>query len=99
MHRVKPPTHLKARTTVRGMRLSWQASPQTGAAGYQVYRAATELGPYARLTESPLEACEFTDPQGVPGNHYMVRAIALQLTPTGSYYNASQAAFVTLQKP
>ena len=92
MHRVRPPLHLKARTTTRGMRLSWQAAPQAGVT-YHVYRAATELGPYERLTELPIEAREFTDPQGAPGNHYMVRAIALQLTPTGSYYNASQAAF------
>ena len=92
MHRVRPPTHLKARTTARGMRLSWQASPQAGVL-YHVYRAATELGPYARLTESPIKARAFTDPQGTVCHDYMVRAIALQLTPTGSYYNASQAAF------
>ena len=97
MHRVRPPTHLKVRATVRGMRLSWQASPQAGVR-YHVYRAAMELGPYERLTESPIKTRAFTDPQGAADNQYMVRAIALQLTPTGSYYNASQAAFAKFSK-
>ena len=79
------------------MRLSWQASPQAGVR-YHVYRAAMELGPYERLTESPIKTRAFTDPQGAADNQYMVRAIALQLTPTGSYYNASQAAFAKFSK-
>ncbi len=92
MHRVLPPADLR----VAGQSLKWRASPQPKVS-YHVYRAATEFGPYERLTPMTIEDCEFTDRNGQPGQFYMVRAVALQATPTGSYYNASQGAFARNQ--
>jgi hypothetical protein len=88
LHRVLPPSDLR----VTGRHLRWRKSPQPGVR-YHVYRAETEFGSYERLTPETVDDCEFTDRDGKPGQFYMVRAVALQPTPTGSYYNASQGAF------
>ncbi len=92
MHRVPPPTELRVGRRRRMSDLSWHPSVQSGVR-YHVYRAAQALGPYERLTDTPIAACEYRDRHGAPGQHYLVRAVALQHTPTGSYYNLSQGAF------
>ncbi len=88
LHRLLPPSELR----VTGQSLKWHASPQPEVR-YHVYRAAAELGPYERLTREMIADCEFIDSGGRPGHFYMVRAVALQMTPTGSYFNASQGTF------
>lgn len=88
MHRVPPPKELRVSPRPGGMHLQWRRS--TGR--YHVYRGATEFGPYERLTVEPIAEDEFVDAVGKSGQHYMVRAVALQPATAGSYYNASQAA-------
>ncbi|MDP6810879.1 MAG: sugar-binding protein [Kiritimatiellia bacterium] len=92
LHRVAPPSNLQIRDAGRGMGLSWAGSPRK-VVGYHVYRARSEFGPYARLTERPVTALTFDDPDGTPEHCYQVRAIALQRSTTGTYYNSSQGAF------
>ena len=74
---VAPPTELK----VKGGVLTWKAAAEP-VLGYYVYRDGQ------RLTPQPLAGLRFKDTQ--PGHQYMVRAVKLQRTPTGSYYNLSQ---------
>ena len=93
LHRVAPPSALR----LEAGQLRWQASPQM-VRGYHVYRAASEFGPYERLTPTPIPACEFHDAAGSPEHHYQVRAVAWQSTPTGYYENASQGVFVSPAK-
>jgi hypothetical protein len=89
MHRVSPPGTVQARADGDGVRLDWQPSLHDGGR-YHVYRAGDELGPYERLTTEPLGTCEYRDTSPVADSWYMVRTVALQRTPTGSYENMSQ---------
>lgn len=89
MHQVAPPSNV----TVSGNTVTWGASADAGA-GYHVYRAASAEGPFTRLSSSPVSGTSFTDSSAPGGSSvYMVRAIKLQTTPSGSYFNPSQGAF------
>ncbi len=92
LHPVAPPTGFVIRTnTSGGLRLAWQPSPDP-VVGYHVYRAATPAGPFARLTPGFGVTNEFVDPSGA-GQTYLLRAVKLEVTPSGSYYNLSQGVF------
>jgi len=96
MHPVQPANALTAWTNVASVQLSWTASYDS-VLGYHVYRAADPSGPFTRLTGSLLTSTAFTDPAPLSGaNAYMVRAVKLESTPSGTYYNASQGSFVTI---
>jgi len=95
MNPVSPPGALSAVLT-GGVTLNWQASADS-VLGYHVYRSASPGGPFARLTSSLVTGNTFTDTTTSTNTYtYMVRAVTLQTTPSGSYYNASQGAFVTI---
>ncbi|MCL4176666.1 MAG: hypothetical protein KJ072_02825 [Verrucomicrobia bacterium] len=96
MDPVAPPGALGGLSTGGGVTLTWPASADA-VLGYHVYRSATPGGPFARLTGSPVPGNTFTDPTAAANTYtYMVRAVTLQTTPSGSYFNASQGAFVTV---
>jgi len=97
LHIVAPPANLAVDSTRHGAHLTWKPSPDS-VCGYLVYHAREEFGPYQRITDKPVPSATFTDPHGAPGEWYMVRALTLQQTPTGSYYNASQGVFGQLAK-
>lgn len=92
LHVVAPPEHLIATRSPHGMQLCWSPSPEQ-VLGYLVYRAAAEDGPYQRVNSKPIRQTSYVDAKGKPGDWYMVRALVLRQTPTGSYYNASQGIF------
>jgi len=95
MHVVAPPSALGIRTNgAGGVDLNWNASPDT-VVGYHVYRAPTVAGPFTRLNGSLLTSTNYTDPV-VTTNVYMVRAVKLEVSGSGSYYNASQGIFQDL---
>ena len=96
MDPVAPPGALNALVAGGGVTLNWPASADA-VPGYHVYRGATPAGPFARLTGSLVPGNTFTDSTAAADTYtYMVRAVTLQTTPSGSYYNASQGAFVTV---
>jgi hypothetical protein len=100
-HIVAPPTVVAVVATPPQALVTWQASADV-VAGYHVYRSANAGGPFARLTSSPVTGLAYTDPSPIYGNvTYMVRALRREQTPTGSYWNLSQGAFLstTLQQP
>lgn len=92
MHPVAPPSGVRAASISGGMSVSWTASAES-VLGYHVYRASSPLGPYTRVTSSAVSATSFTDAAGSASHTYMVRAVKLENTPSGTYYNASQGAF------
>lgn len=95
MHVVAPPSALGIKTNGSGgVELNWNASPDT-VLGYHVYRAPTAAGPFTRLNGSLLTSTSYTDPV-VTTNVYMVRAVKLEVSGSGSYYNASQGIFQDL---
>jgi hypothetical protein len=99
MEPVAPPAGLLATPQANGVALSWSASPDN-VQGYYVYRAATPAGPFVRLTSSLVAGTSYAD-TGVPSGvyTYMVRAVALETNPSGSYYDPSQGVFLTFTIP
>jgi hypothetical protein len=93
LHTVAPPTGVSAAVTADGAQLTWSPSPEP-VLGYHVYRATDPAGPYSRLTPAAIPATNFLD---VTSNSqrftYMVRALKLQESPSGSYFNLSQGVF------
>lgn len=92
LHRVAPPAGLRAQYMERGVRLWWKP-PSRKVAGYHVYRADSEFGPYKRLTGATLARCTYRDPDGTRGHYYQVRSVVLQESETGTYFNSSQGVF------
>lgn len=89
LHPVKPAANLNASASSGRADLSWNASPDNNIVGYHIYRATAAEGPYTRVTESPVSSTSFSDTPA-PGNYsYMVRAIKLEETPSGTYLNPS----------
>jgi hypothetical protein len=90
---VAPPTGAVAAWAGRGVSLRWGPSPDA-VLGYHVYRADDPVQPVRRLTDRLLAHTTFTDAGPVPaGARYLVRAVKLEVTASGSFYNPSQAAF------
>jgi len=94
LHVVAPPTQLSAVNTGNAVNLSWTASTDP-VLGYHVYRASSANSSFVRLTTSPVNGNSYVDATGAAGGRYMVRAVTLQTSPSGSYYNPSVGAFAT----
>jgi hypothetical protein len=85
-----------ARTT-RGFRLSWSPSTDDAVRGYHVYRANSASGPFSRTTgATPLVATSFVDTPPADVTTYMIRAVKLETTSSGTFWNVSQGVFVPL---
>ncbi len=87
LHALSPVGAPVALPVCGGIELLWTEVP--GAAGYLVYRSESMEGPFAPVTPEPVTGSSFIDPTPLPIAYYQVRAVALQVTPTGSYYNQS----------
>jgi len=94
MHVVAPPTELSATTNGPNISLSWTASPET-VLGYHVYASVLPNGPFTRLTAAPVTTTNYLFASAPLGLNYMVRAIKIQISGSGSYYNLSQGAFLS----
>jgi hypothetical protein len=99
LHPVAPPADLAVRLDQPGViELAWKASSDD-VKGYHVYRADKPLGPFSRLTANLIGDTKFRD-DSVPKTgkvHYMVRAVKLQSSPSGTYYNPSQGVFLDVE--
>jgi hypothetical protein len=92
LHSVVPPTALTRTRTDTGTVLNWAPSSDA-VLGYHVYRAAAPGGPYTRLTAEPLTGTSYTDTCPGDAPNYMVRAVKLETSASGTYFNLSQGAF------
>lgn len=90
LHVVAPPSALSCKADGAKEKLTWTASPDKDVT-YHVYSAASEKGPFTRLTEAPIRETSFA---AAPAKVYMVRAVKLETGSSGSYVNASQGIFV-----
>lgn len=93
LHIVAPPTDFIAESIPAGTRLNWKASAEHSA-HYHLYRANNECGPYQKIASHASDSCQLVDKEGKAGDWYMIKAVILQPTVSGSYYNASQGIFV-----
>ena len=96
-----PPTNLSVVGTSGQPVLSWTASTDPNVIGYHVYRTSLVSGalsgPATRLTSIPVTGTTYTDsdPTAGPGTgqwSYAVRAVRLETTGSGTFYNASLGA-------
>jgi hypothetical protein len=90
---VRPPSALMA-TVSSNVTLSWSPTSDS-AAGYHIYRATASNAPYIRLTTSPVTQTSFTDSPASGSYTYMVRALKLEESGSGTYLNLSQGIFVS----
>ena len=86
---VAPVANLNGTLASTGATLTWSSSADA-VARYHVYRATSPAGPFTRITTTPVTGNQFVDTTATTGLTYMVRAVKLEVTPSGSYYNASQ---------
>jgi hypothetical protein len=93
MHPVIPPGNLRGNASGSTMALTWNGSGDTDLQGYHVYRGNGPNSAFTRLTGSPISNTSFTDNNYVSGATYMVRAVKLERSGSGTYFNASQGAF------
>jgi hypothetical protein len=94
MHPVTPASGLLISTNSHGVQLSWTASPDN-VIGYHIYRAPAAAGPFTRVNSDLIGGNSYTDPQ-VSSNVYMLRAVKLEQSASGTYYNSSQGIFQSL---
>jgi len=94
MHVVLPPSSLSISSAGNERLLRWRASPDS-VLGYHVYGASTPAGPFLRLNPALITETNFTDSNPV-STVYMVRAVKLETSASGTYYNASQGIFEDL---
>jgi hypothetical protein len=96
MHPVAPPSALNATPAGTQVTVQWTASAEP-VAGYHVYRSSSTQGPFQRRTSALVTATSFTDLGVPPGTYtYMVRAVKLESSGGGSYFDPSQGVFTTL---
>lgn len=72
--------------------ISWSASTETTIVGYNIYMKNDTTTRYVKINSSPVTATTFTDYCLLyKGTYtYMVRALKLENTPSGTYYNMSE---------
>lgn len=93
LHYVAPASAPAALQTGNDVQLSWTASPDS-VLGYYVYRASAAGGPYTRITASAVTGTGYLDTApGAGAWWYMVRALAMQNTASGSYQNLATGVF------
>ncbi|MBC8144751.1 MAG: fibronectin type III domain-containing protein, partial [bacterium] len=92
---VRPPSNVQATIVKSGdAQLTWTASPEAGAT-YNVYRSVQPGGAFVKLNEAPVTGTTFLARRSLLAQttEYMVRAVALTTTPSGSFFNPSQGVF------
>ena len=96
MDPVSPAAALTATADGGGVHLNWSASPDA-VLGYHVYRSDSPGAPFLRLNGSPVGGTSFSDSSvTVQTYSYMVRAVKMQTTPSGTYSNGSQGIFTAI---
>lgn len=93
MHPVIPVNNLRGTASGSTMALTWNASGDSDIVGYHVYRGSGPRGYFTRVTSSPITSTSFNDGAFTSGTVYMVRAIKLERSGSGTYFNASQGIF------
>jgi len=95
MHVVAPAANLVANVNGNTVQLVWNRSSDN-IVGYNIYRSANPNGPFSRLNAQLVTGTSFTDSNPLNGTQtYMVRAIKLEHTASGTYYNASEGIFTS----
>jgi len=77
------------------VQLTWNASTEPNVIGYHVYRTNAYGKVYYPITSSPITALSYTDMAPYAGNnYYVVKAVKLENSNCGTYYNSSLGQMV-----
>jgi hypothetical protein len=95
LNQVKPVNNVEV-TFSNGHLITWSTSTDDNIIGYHVYKSYAENGPFQRLTSSPISDLSFTDPDLTTViRYYIVKAIKLETTGSGTYLNPSIGVLAT----
>lgn len=99
-HIIAPAQNLVANYLDGKALLSWDASPDS-VAGYHIFRKTGATSQYEKINTQMITATVFTDSCLIePGIYtYMVRAVRLETTNSGSFYNMSTGITGSLHNP
>lgn len=88
---VAPPAGLSAQETLTSVDLQWQESPDSDVLGYHIYRRSHPDSSFLLLNPEPVSQALFSDDCPPTGQTYtyLVRAVKLETSPTGTFYNLS----------
>jgi hypothetical protein len=97
MHIISPPSTIQLTENNGYVDLSWVASNDS-VLGYYVYRKENKTDAYIRISPNIISGTTYTDIDlTFAGKYYYnVRAIKLEQTPSGTYYNLSQGVSDTI---
>lgn len=94
---VAPVSNVLASQNCNDVQVTWSASPQVDVLGYHVYRSNSLDGSFERMTAAPIQTLSFTDASPEIGaNFYQVKAVVLEETPSGLFYNTSTGVLTSL---
>ncbi len=96
---VRPPQTLMASLSdATDVQLQWTPSTDT-VIGYEVYRRMHSSDPFVRINHTVVTGTTYADSCLLDAGtyEYMVRAVLLQVTPSGSYYNLSNGVTDSVQ--
>jgi hypothetical protein len=97
MFPVVPPNSLSA-TVTDTVNLSWAPSNDENVVGYKIYHAPSPAGPFQPILPMALVRTTFSHVTGAGTHYYMVRAVKLERTGSGTFYNLSQGIFASAVK-
>jgi len=96
---VSPVSNVVATKAGLNCNISWSASTQTNVLGYNIYMKNAVNTDYVKINSNLIAGTTYTDNCLLhPGVYkYMVRAVVLEVSPSGSYYNMSEGIADTCQ--
>jgi len=99
---VAPPSDPTATKAGANVDLAWTAPSDGTILGYYVYRSTNAGGPFTEHLGGLITGTGFVDgtpPPNASALYYMVRALKLETTPSGTYYNLSEGTFCSTSDP
>jgi hypothetical protein len=90
-----PPSRFTATAGPNGVALNWTPGFDP-VLGYNVYISTDPAGPFSRLNNSLIVATNYTDVEVSGAYYYMVRGVRVETNPSGSYSNASEGVFTSV---
>lgn len=97
MHIIAPPATLSIEEMPAGNSLTWMApAGEEDILGYHLYRRSNDSTAYERLTTEPIIELTYLDACPMLGDslQYLVKAVRMETTPSGTFYNESTGADV-----
>ena len=94
MSMVGPPSNVAGSVSGNNVTITWSGALDN-VLGYHVYRYVPGTQTWQRVTNTPVTGTSFTETLSGAGGtiRYMVRALKLEETASGSYYNLSLGAY------